>query len=198
MPTLDFDALWAEREAAPLTVRAFGELHELPPAKPAGLTLMVHRVRAERGPDAKLNWAETEQAARYIFGAETIDRFLTERSCSEDQLADLVLYVLAEYHQRAQADATAAEDDEPAPGSFGTPEDVIAHIATIEADFQATHGIDLAEALDADGLSWRRFRNLLTGLPADSGWSHLGRKAAKSGVEAGVAHLRSVAQPAAG
>lgn len=198
MTLLDFDRLWAEREPPPLAMKILGRVHQLPGAKPAGLTLLMYRVRAERGENAKLNVVEVEQAARYMVDDEVIDRLVGPDGCSMDRLSDLVLMVLGEYYRR-EAAADEPEDDT-APGSFGGPADVIAHIATIEADFQREHGVDLAEALDVDGVSWRKFRNLLTGLSADSGWAQQGRRAAKEGrggIEDGVRHLASVATPAA-
>lgn len=109
---LDFDDLWADRDTVPLTMRAFGATHNLPPERPAGLTLTIARMKDERGPEAALSSLELEAAARYIFGPERLERFM-ERGLSEPALVDMVLGVLAEYHRREheQAAATPAPTD---------------------------------------------------------------------------------------
>lgn len=114
---LDFDALWAERTAEPLAVRAFGERHVLPGSRPAGLTLHMHRIRAERGPDHRLTWTEMEAAARFIFGPEVLQRWLEQHRITEDQLADVVMGVLGEYARREPP----RDDPGKATGASGAP-----------------------------------------------------------------------------
>lgn len=109
---LDFDAAWAQETDPPLEVRVLGRDYTLPSSMPAGLRLHMWRVRMTQGADAPLGYGDLEAAARFLFGADTVDEWLAER-LTDVQLTDVVLSTIAAYsaHEvksRAEGNAPGA------------------------------------------------------------------------------------------
>lgn len=104
---LDFGAAWDENEADPIEVRvrpfdATDDEHiTLPGSMPAGLRLHMWAVReaSDGDPSRKLTYGELQAAGRFLFGAETFQRWLDQR-ITEDRLTGVVMSVISEYARR--------------------------------------------------------------------------------------------------
>lgn len=101
---LDFGAAWDENEADPLTVRvrpfdAAEEEITLPGSMPAGLRLHMWAIRTDMGDGHALSYGELQAAGRFLFGAETFQRWLNQR-ITEERLTACVMSVIATYAAR--------------------------------------------------------------------------------------------------
>lgn len=117
----DFDAVWEERQAAPIVVRVFGDEYELPASMPAGLRLHWVRVRDERGDDSPITWNELAAMAKFLFGEETLDRWFDQR-LSEAQLFEVIGWVISVYNgpgNGADGGEEGGEGEAEAPATTG-------------------------------------------------------------------------------
>ena len=94
---IDFDAARAEREAEPLTLRAYGETFELPPFMPASILLDVVRWQEERDSDEELTVADSVSILRRMLPEDVLSALLERDDFSTDDLSDLVRLVAGAY-----------------------------------------------------------------------------------------------------
>jgi len=91
----DFDALWSQWD--PIPVRVFGKVYEAPAEAPASVRLRLGALRAERGDDGDLVWADLAEISRLIFGDEAVDEWIARR-ITERQLIEVVGYIFSRYY----------------------------------------------------------------------------------------------------
>jgi len=94
MPTIDFDAARAERNAEPVTLTLGGVTYVLPPALPADIALDLIRLRADAGDGAEVPIGELHKFAHSLLGTEA-DAIISRITLPE--LEDLLTRLIAIY-----------------------------------------------------------------------------------------------------
>lgn len=120
--SLDFDAAWAEADAATpkaQPLRAFGVEAMLPPRMPASAVILRARLTRE-GSDLSLPEALSAVLAEVI-GSEAVDAMIANGADAE-RLSEVVVGVWSHYYpKRTDDDVEDAEGEAQAPDPAGAP-----------------------------------------------------------------------------
>jgi hypothetical protein len=106
MPTIDFDAARAERNAEPVTLTLGGVTYVLPPALPADIALDLIRLRSEAGDGAEVPIGELHKFAHSLLGAEA-EAIIARITLPE--LEDLLVRLIAIYAPSPNRQARRAQ-----------------------------------------------------------------------------------------
>ena len=110
---LDFDAAWAEAEAAsePFTVTVHGCTYDLPRSLPVKLVLFTKRYRDEHGDELTLEFAIEHLGL--LVGAGEVQRWIDE-GVTQAKLFEVYMTVVARYRL---ADSGSAEGERRPPAT---------------------------------------------------------------------------------
>jgi hypothetical protein len=171
----DFDAFWAELDAPPLAVCAFGRERELPPTQPAVLVLLMARMTEMRDDPEFDAVGDLRTVIDCLFGRGEFDRAIDAGA----SIVDLT-HALRKVHELYQADMPRSGEGRQA---RGLPiKALLERMPFIEADFLREYRLHLRGELE-DGMTWRRFTVLLSGLSPDSWWHLYERNRPREGAE---------------
>lgn len=112
----DFDAFYAEQNREPVTIRLFGEDHNLAPSLPAAMVLKMLRMQKEHGELAVVPHQEMLDMAVMLFGEKRLTKW-SEDGLDIEQLGELIKWTMQQYLGGVEEDT----DEGNAPKTEGLP-----------------------------------------------------------------------------
>jgi hypothetical protein len=102
---IDFDASRAERNAEPITLKAYGREFTLPPAMPASIGLDLAEMTQTQGEQAQFTVLELRKMLVALIGQATLDELLAIPEFTLDDLSALLVAVFHAYSGKEEAEA---------------------------------------------------------------------------------------------